>query len=104
MLVLPSYREGFGMVLLEAAAMGTPSIISDIKGPTDLIKNGFNGYVCKVKSAQSLIEKMYEALCVNSQQKAEMERNAYEEAASKYNCEDFYMHLLSNRLALIQQQ
>ena len=36
-LVLPSYREGFGNVVIEAAAVGTPAIVSDIPGPTDAI-------------------------------------------------------------------
>lgn len=36
-LVLPSSREGFGMVVLEAAAMGVPAIGSDIYGLTDAI-------------------------------------------------------------------
>lgn len=37
-LVLPSYREGFGNVIIEAAAMGTPAIVSDIPGPIDAIE------------------------------------------------------------------
>ena len=36
-LVLPSYREGFGNVVIEAAAVGTPAIVSDIPGPIDAI-------------------------------------------------------------------
>ena len=39
-LVFPSYREGFGNVVMEAAAMGTPAIISDIPGPIDAVKVG----------------------------------------------------------------
>lgn len=34
-IVLPSYREGFGMAVAEAAAMGTPAIVSNIPGPVD---------------------------------------------------------------------
>jgi len=34
-LLLPSYREGFGNVIIEAAAMGTPAIVSNIPGPID---------------------------------------------------------------------
>ena len=39
-LVLPSYREGFGNVVIEAGAVGTPSIITDIPGPIDTIISG----------------------------------------------------------------
>jgi len=39
-LLLPSYREGFGNVIIEAAAMGIPSIVSDIPGLIDAVKEG----------------------------------------------------------------
>ncbi|MFQ6827728.1 MAG: glycosyltransferase [Faecalimonas sp.] len=34
-LILPSYREGFGNVVIEAGAVGTPAIVSNIPGPID---------------------------------------------------------------------
>lgn len=34
-LILPSYREGFGNVVIEAGAVGTPAIVSNIPGPVD---------------------------------------------------------------------
>ncbi len=47
-LLLPSKREGYGMVVVEAAARGTPSIV--IAGPdnaaVELIEEGVNGFVC----------------------------------------------------------
>lgn len=36
-IVLPSYREGFGNVIIEAAAMGTSAIVSEIPGPIDAV-------------------------------------------------------------------
>ncbi len=42
-LVLSSYREGFGNVLLEAAAMGIPVIAPSIPGCSDAMKPGVNG-------------------------------------------------------------
>ena len=104
MLILPSYREGFGMVLLEAAATGTPSIISNIIGPTDLIKDRYNGFVCEVRSTQSLEDKMNEALSLSPIKKCEIENNAYQVAAMKYNVVDFNRHLLANRLSLIEKK
>lgn len=40
---LPSYREGFGMVLIEAAAVGLPAIASRIYGVTDAVEEGVTG-------------------------------------------------------------
>jgi len=57
-LILPSYREAFGMVVLEANAMGIPVIGTNIYGLNESIKNGFNGLLCKVGSSASLLSKM----------------------------------------------
>lgn len=40
---LPSYREGFGMVVIEAAAAGVPAIASRIYGVTDAVEEGVTG-------------------------------------------------------------
>ena len=40
---LPSYREGFGMTLIEAAAIGVPAIASRIYGIMDAVKEGSTG-------------------------------------------------------------
>lgn len=57
-LVLPCYREGLGMVIVEAAAMGTPVICSNIPGTVDAMKDGKTGFLVNVKDVGSLREKM----------------------------------------------
>lgn len=57
-LLLPSYREGFGNVVIEAAAVGTAAIVSDIPGPTDAIERGKTALVVPVKNAEALAEAM----------------------------------------------
>ena len=57
-LVLPSYREGFGNVVIEAAAVGTPAIVSNIPGPIDTIDAGKTALTVEVKHAKDLKEKM----------------------------------------------
>jgi glycosyltransferase involved in cell wall biosynthesis len=42
-LCLPSYREGFGLVTIEAAAVGIPTLASRIYGITDAIVDGVTG-------------------------------------------------------------
>lgn len=57
-LCLPSYREGFGSVVIEAAACGTPSIGSNIYGLSDAIEEGKSGYLFPVSSVNDLADKM----------------------------------------------
>ncbi len=57
-LLLPSYREGFGMVIAEAAAVGTPAIVSNIPGPIDVIDEGKTALTVEVRDAQDLQNKM----------------------------------------------
>jgi len=42
--ILPSYREGFGIVTLEAAAMELPVLVTKITGCIDAIEEGITGY------------------------------------------------------------
>ena len=60
--VLPSYSEGLGIVLLEAMAMKKPVIATDIAGVTEVVKNNETGFVVPVKNPESLamaITKVY---------------------------------------------
>lgn len=53
--VLPSYyREGVPKSLLEAAAMAKPLVTTDNVGCRDTVINGVNGYLCEMKSVESL--------------------------------------------------
>ncbi len=56
--VFPSYREGFGMVLIEAQAMGVPCMSSDIIGCNEIIIPGENGELIPVKDEKVLYERM----------------------------------------------
>lgn len=53
-LVFPSYREGFPNVVMQAGAMGLPSIVTDINGCNEIIKHGINGMVVPVKNVEQL--------------------------------------------------
>lgn len=69
-LVLPSYREGLGMVLLEAGAMNVPCIASDIIGCNDVIVEGVNGLLVKARDTDSLfiaMEKLFEDQVLRAQ-------------------------------------
>lgn len=53
-LVLPSYREGMPRTVLEAAAMGRPAIVTDVPGCRHAIEPEVTGWLCEVRSAESL--------------------------------------------------
>ena len=54
----PSYREGFPNVVMQAGAMGIPSIVSDINGCNEIIIEGKNGVIIKVKNIEELYQQM----------------------------------------------
>jgi glycosyltransferase involved in cell wall biosynthesis len=54
LLALPSRREGFPNVVLEAAAMGVPSVVADSTGTCDSVRHGQTGLVVPVDDVQSL--------------------------------------------------
>ena len=56
--VLPTYREGFGSSVLEAACIGLPCICSDAYGVLDAYIDGETGLQCKVGDAESLYQCM----------------------------------------------
>jgi glycosyltransferase involved in cell wall biosynthesis len=56
--VLPSYREGTPRTLLEAASSAKPIIATDVPGCHQVVEDGVNGYLCKLKDARDLAAKM----------------------------------------------
>lgn len=57
-LVFPSYREGFPNVVIEAGAMGLPSIVTDINGSREIILEGENGVIIPPRDEDALYQAM----------------------------------------------
>lgn len=57
-LCLPSYREGFGTVVIEAAAMGLPTVGTGIYGLTDAVEDGVTGILVPPKNTAALAKAM----------------------------------------------
>lgn len=81
--VFPSYREGFPNVVLEAGAMGLPSIVTDINGSREIIKNGVNGIIVPSKDATALAEAM-ERMMTDEMMRRQMAGKAREMIASRF--------------------
>lgn len=73
--VLPSYREGTPRTLLEAAAMGKPIITTDAIGCREVVDDGINGFLCKVRDAVDLAEKMKSMLLMSEELRQQMGAN-----------------------------
>lgn len=58
--VFPSYREGFPNTVLEAGAMGLPSIVTDINGSREIIIEGENGVIIPPRDENALFQAMLE--------------------------------------------
>lgn len=56
--VMPSYREGFPNTVMEAGAMGLPSLVTDINGSREIIIQGENGLIVPSKDSDALYEAM----------------------------------------------
>jgi len=54
--VLPSIsgREGFGLVILEAMSYGKPAIVTDLPGPNELVKDGYNGILVPPRDPEAI--------------------------------------------------
>ncbi len=70
--VLPSYREGTPRSLLEAAAMGKPIVTTDAVGCREVVDDGVNGYLCRVRDAKDLAEKLEQLYCLSPEARAAM--------------------------------
>jgi glycosyltransferase involved in cell wall biosynthesis len=60
--VLPAANEPFGLVLLEAMCLGTPSLAAQSGGPLEIIEDGLNGYLFMPNDAVNLAEHIVRVL------------------------------------------
>ncbi|MFK5947533.1 MAG: glycosyltransferase family 4 protein [Methylococcales bacterium] len=74
-LCLPSYREGFGTVVIEAAAMALPAVGTDIYGLSDAVVNGETGVLVPARNSQLLGVALSQVLC-NDDLRTEMAAKA----------------------------
>jgi len=82
--VLPAWWEGFGNVLVEAAAMGIPVISTKGTGTRDAVGDGFNGILVDVKSTNQLADAMIE-IKNNDEKRLRMGKNGIEWAKNFRN-------------------
>jgi glycosyltransferase involved in cell wall biosynthesis len=73
--VLPSaYPEGTPRTLLEAASMGRPIITTDAPGCRSAVDDAINGYLCTLRDASDLQEKIERIIGLSPQERSDMGR------------------------------
>ena len=82
-LVFPSYREGFPNVVLQAGAMGLPSIVTNINGCNEIIEDQVNGLIIPVKDTLAL-ETAMKRLMEDTSGYRKMQQNARPLIVSRY--------------------
>ena len=81
--VFPSYREGFPNTVLEAGAMGLPSIVTNINGSREIIVEEENGVIIPPRDKNALFQAMFD-MVRNKKNREYMAGKAREMIASRY--------------------
>lgn len=96
-----SYREGFGLVVIEAGAMGTPGIVSNVPGQEDTIINKETGILVEVKNVSS-IRHAIETFITTPNLASEMGIKARKHIETSYNDIALFAKLAEHRNQLIK--
>ena len=100
-LAFPSYREGFPNVVMQAGAMGLPSIVSDINGCNEIIVEGENGLIIPPKNVEKLKEKML-TLAKDKNLYAKLKENSRRMIEKRYEQSVVWNALLEEYEGLLQ--
>ena len=97
--ILPSYREGFGMGVVEAEAMGVPVIVTRIPGPIDAMLENESGLVIEKKSTEQLQSAMEQMLSADLEA---MSQAGLKYATEGFEQQEFFKKVLEDRKRLMQ--
>lgn len=103
-LVFPSYREGFPNVVIEAGAMGLPSIVTDINGSREIIIEGKNGTIVPPHDASSLLQAMRRVVLdkLMASRMASVSRqliaSRFEQSYVRRCLKEYYKEILSHKI------
>ena len=83
--------------------MGIPSIVTRINGMIDLIEEGKTGFVCEIKSTDTLYDAMNKALAQTVQEYKAMSDNVYTTVKNDFDAEYIKECFYQNRPALVNE-
>ncbi|EOS01894.1 hypothetical protein C799_01001 [Bacteroides thetaiotaomicron dnLKV9] len=98
--ILPSYREGFGMSVVEASAMGIPVIATKYPGPSSAMRDGYTGIEIEVASTNAIIRSVY-SLLKDPDLSKRMGQNGRRFAEENFEQKKFIQKYMDNRMKLL---
>ncbi len=98
--VLPSYREGFGMSVIEASAMEVPVVVTQYPGPSSAMEEGVSGYSVPVKDTDALTEAIRKLLS-NQELAVSIGKSGRKYVEEKFEQTEFKKHYMENRMQLL---
>lgn len=102
-LAFPSYREGFPNVVIQAGAMGVPSIVTDINGCNEIIEQDKNGLIIEPQNEQVLYLAMEDFLLHPEKVKA-MAQNCRKMMAERFDQKIVWTALLDEYKNLLKEK
>ncbi|MFC2143820.1 glycosyltransferase family 4 protein [Candidatus Aenigmatarchaeota archaeon] len=95
--VLPSFSEGQPKVLLEAMSCGLPCIVSDIPSLREIVKDEYNGFLCKTDSES--IKRCLERVLENTNLNNRVGKNARDYIENNFSAD----HLIEKEIKLLKE-
>jgi glycosyltransferase involved in cell wall biosynthesis len=102
-LCLPSYREGFGTVVIEAAAMGVPTVGTRIYGLTDAVDEGQTGLLVAPRNSEVLYAAL-QILLKDVPMRERMGRLAMQRAHTFFDARTVNSAVVQNYISLMRQE
>jgi glycosyltransferase involved in cell wall biosynthesis len=99
--VHPSYREGFSMVLQQAQALGIAVVTTDIPGPSEVVEPNVTGILVPPRDVVSLLQAM-EMLLLNSDFRKQLGLHGQQRVSDLFERNLMLGRILEDRLSLLK--
>ena len=99
---LPTYRESFGKVNLEAQAMGLPVVSTNVIGPRESVEDGVTGFLVEPRSSKALIEPL-KKLILDAELRKQIGQKGRGRIKQKFDSKDVIRAIVEHRLKLLSR-
>jgi glycosyltransferase involved in cell wall biosynthesis len=102
--VLTSLREGLPRVLVQAAAVGIPSVAFNVDGVSEILKDNYNGFLVEPKNIEQLVERIIkyidnkELLRIHGKNGQNVVRNRWSVEGMVKRTDQIYSYLIEKKI------